>query len=82
MSFCRLCGAGFEFVGDHRSDCTAVSGLSSDEEFAQFVFEHFGGWWLRGSHPTDRERMRALPERIATRVTAIAREYELKRGGP
>jgi hypothetical protein len=25
MSFCRLCGAGFEFVGEHRPGCEAVT---------------------------------------------------------
>lgn len=80
MSFCRLCGAGFEFVGDHRSDCEVVAPPLVDEEFAQFVFYHFGGFWLRGTaHERD---MAKLPKRIADRCAAIAREYELRRGGP
>jgi hypothetical protein len=77
-----VCGPSQMFESENGDWCRVEDAEAIDEEFAQFVFEHFGGWWLRGSHPTDRERMRALPERIATRVTAIAREYELKRGGP
>lgn len=57
----------------------------ADEEFAQFVFAHFGGYWMsnrRPNLPSEEEVMRKLPKRIADRVTEMAREYELKRGGP
>lgn len=56
-----------------------------DEEFAQFVFAHFGGYWLRNRRPnlaSETETMRMLPKRISDRVTELAREFELKRGGP
>lgn len=56
-----------------------------DEEFAQFVFYHFGGYWMIAQNkrmPSEHEFMRKLPARIADRVTELAREFELKRGGP
>lgn len=58
-----------------------------DEEFAQFVFYHFGGYWLiaqnkRALMSSEKQTMQSLPQRISDRVSELAREYELKRGGP
>lgn len=77
-----VCGPSQMFESEHGDWVRAEDAEAIDEEFAQFVFEHFGGWWLRGSRAREQDGMRALPKRISDRVTALAREYELKRGGP
>lgn len=67
-----------------QAECRRVI-ADHDEEFAQFVFYHFGGYWLRTADAllaSETETMRLLPKRISDRVTALAREHELKRGGP
>lgn len=58
-----------------------------EEEFAQFVFSHFGGYWMQANNlrallPHERQVMKDLPQRIHDRVTEMARDFELKRGGP
>jgi hypothetical protein len=52
-----------------------------DEEFADFVFAHFGGYWTRNEGYPDRT-MRCLPKRIEALVNARARAFEIERGGP
>ena len=74
---------------DHVESVCRYSSLVqvADEEFAQFVFYHFGNLWMlhqnkRALYPNEAQTMTSLPKRVADRVTQLAREYELKRGGP
>lgn len=53
----------------------------TEEEFAQFVFTHFGGYWTQANTrrallPHESQVVRDLPQRIYDRVTELAREYE------
>lgn len=49
------------------------SSLHPDEQFAQFVFAHFGGHWIRKGY--ERTQMAKLPDRISRRVDVLAREH-------
>ncbi len=74
---CTVCGQVMREVSETlggawvcHNGCQPIS--PGDEEFAQFVFYHFGGHWLRGDYP--RTKMAHLPARIARRVDELAHE--------
>ncbi len=47
MSFCRLCGAGFQFVGEHKPGCEAVTPKPpAAPELPEGWVPHFSGYRL------------------------------------
>lgn len=54
--------------------------MTPDEEFAQFVFYHFGGYWTNRWPSGDPlgVKLAKLPERILERVKQLAAEHKEK----
>ncbi len=44
------------------------------ESYAQFVFKHFGGWWMRND-PMKPEAADLLPLEVEKRVSELSMEY-------
>jgi hypothetical protein len=51
--------------------------MTPDEEFAEFVFYHFGGYWCNRWPNIDpmAKSLAKLPERILVRVKELAKEH-------
>lgn len=87
LNHCEVCGDKTVYYGSRYAQCGRVVNAAvlaaerkADEEFAQFVFAHFGGFWLQMKpRPDEVALMNNLPLRIAYRVTRLAHEAKRKK---